>query len=155
MIPITISARSGPRPVVVLVDSSVWIALLRKQHTSRTKALSSLLRARTAAVSLLVYQEVLQGASSRDHFERLRRYFSALPILAPRHPVASSEEAAAIYAACRWKGFTPRSPSDCTVAQTAIEHDVELLAHDRDFDAIMRVDARLRLFPHSARSKSS
>jgi hypothetical protein len=136
---------------VVLVDSSVWIALLRRQRTSRTGALQVLLRDRKAALSPLIYQEILQGASSRDHFDRLRTYFSTQPILVPRHPVASHEEAASIYAACRWGGFTPRSPSDCFVAQTAIEHEVDLLAHDRDFDAIVRIDGRLRLYPHVAR----
>jgi len=52
-----------------------------------------------------------------------------------------------LYARCRWKGITPRSPHDCLIAQLAIENDVELLQDDRDFRLIARVEPALRLCP--------
>ena len=135
---------------VVLVDSSVWIALLRNRRGNGTDALRRLLPSRRASLSPQIYQEVLQGANSADHFTRLQEYFSTLPLLLPEHPVRSHEAAGHLYARCRWRGLTPRSPYDCMVAQTAIEHDVDLLAHDRDFDAIARVESRLRIYNHAS-----
>lgn len=131
---------------MVLVDSSVWIALLRNQASRAVATLRGLLDNRQAALSPVIYQEVLQGANSVAHFGTLREYFSAQPFLVPAHPVRSHEEAARLYARCRWRGVTPRSPVDCIVAQTALEQGVELLAHDRDFDAIASVESRLRLY---------
>lgn len=131
---------------VVLVDSTVWVDLLRRGDTPHTVALRQLLTAGEAALSFLVYQEVLQGASSALHFERLRGYLSTLPILHVESPRRLHEGAARLYARCRWAGITPRNGHDCVIAQTAIEHAVALLAHDRDFDAIARVEPRLRLY---------
>lgn len=131
---------------MVLVDSSVWIALLRNHATPAVAALRDLLDARQAALSPVIYQEILQGAHSATHFATLREYFSVQPLLVPAHPVHSHEEAAHLYARCRWRGVTPRSPVDCIVAQTALEHEVDLLAHDRDFEAIAFVESRLRIY---------
>ncbi|MGH8183792.1 MAG: type II toxin-antitoxin system VapC family toxin [Rhodanobacteraceae bacterium] len=131
---------------MVLVDSSVWIALLRNQASRAVAALHCLLQDRQAALSPIIYQEILQGAVSSAHFDTLREYFSAQPFLVLLHPVRSHEEAAHLYARCRWQGVTPRSPADCVVAQTALEQEVELLAHERDFNAIAAVESRLRLY---------
>ncbi|MGH8190755.1 MAG: type II toxin-antitoxin system VapC family toxin [Rhodanobacteraceae bacterium] len=111
--------------------------------------LREMMAADRACLSPVVYQEILQGANSPGHFERLRRYFSAEPMLVPKHPVRSHEAAARLYAHCRWHGVTPRSRQGCCVAQTAIEHGVELLAYDRDFEAIASVEPRLRLYRHT------
>jgi len=40
-----------------------------------------------------------------------------------------------------------RTVTDCLIAQMAIDHDVELLHDDRDFQALAAVDRRLRLVP--------
>jgi len=131
---------------VVLVDSSVWIDLLRDRSTRAVVALRKLLDAGAAALSPVVYQEILQGAASAPHFERLRAYFSTLPFLVPAHPVRSYERAAHLYARCRWLGLTPRSHTDCLIAQTAVDQETALLAHDRDFDMIARAEPRLTLY---------
>ena len=131
---------------MVLVDSSVWIDLLRERATNVVAALQRLLDRERAALTPVIYQEILQGASSQPHFERLRDYFSAQPFLLPVHPIRTHEQAANLYARCRWRGMTPRSLADCLVAQVAIEQDVQLLAHDRDFDWIAKAEPRLKLF---------
>lgn len=135
---------------MVLVDSSVWIDLLRGKHDAQTVALRGLIAGNRASLSPLIYQEVLQGAGSREHLDALRKYFSTLPMLISTHPVRTHEAAAELYARCRWVGTTPRSGFDCLVAATAIEHAAQLLAHDRDFDAIARVEPRLRIYRQSA-----
>jgi len=50
---------------VILVDSSVWIDLLRDVQTAQTLALRELLPRREAALTAVVYQEILQGAATR------------------------------------------------------------------------------------------
>jgi predicted nucleic acid-binding protein len=144
------SALRAARERVVLVDSTVWIDLLRRRDTARVAALRDLLAVEAAALSALIYQEVLQGAASAEHFARLCGYFSTLPMLGSAAPIRLHESAAELYARCRWAGVTPRNGYDCLIAQTAIEHGVELLAHDRDFDAIARIESRLRIYRHAA-----
>jgi hypothetical protein len=132
---------------VVLVDSSVWIDLLRRRTTPRTETLRDLLGADEAALAPVIYQEVLQGAASPDRFVRLREYFRTLPFLMPAHPIETYAAAAELYVRCRQRGVTPRSPHDCLVARIAVENDVSLLQDDRDFETIAQVERRLKLHP--------
>lgn len=94
-------------------------------------------------VAPVIVQELLQGARGPAELARLQERFLALPIL----PATTSTyvAAGALYARCRWRGDTVRSPHDCLIAATAIAHDVPLLTLDRDFAAIARVEPQLRL----------
>jgi len=131
---------------VILVDSSVWIDLLRDVQTAQTLALRELLPRREAALTAVVYQEILQGAATPERFTKLKRYFRTLPFLNPAHSVETWEAAAKLYMRCRQRGFTPRSPHDCLVARIALEHRTSLLHDDRDFEVIAEVEPRLKLF---------
>jgi predicted nucleic acid-binding protein len=132
---------------VVLVDSSVWIDLLRAQATPQVAALRSLLAADEAALAPVIFQEILQGAASPKHFAKLKDYFGSLPFLLPAHPIETYAAAAEVYVACRRKGITPRSPHDCLVACIAAEYAVPLLHDDRDFEALASVERGLKLYP--------
>ena len=132
---------------VVLVDSSVWIDLLRDVKTPQTIALRKLLPNREAALTAVIYQEILQGAATPERFTKLKRYFRTLPFLNPAHPVETWEAAAELYMRCRQRGYTPRSPHDCLVARIALEHRASLLHDDRDFELMAEVEPRLKLFP--------
>lgn len=133
-------------PAVILVDSSVWIDLLRDVPTPQTLALRELLPRREAALTAVIYQEILQGAATPERFTKLKRYFRTLPFLNPAHPIETWEAAAELYMRCRQRGYTPRSPHDCLVAHIAVEHRASLLHDDRDFEAIAEVEPRLKLF---------
>lgn len=132
---------------VVLVDSAVWIDLLRDAQSAQTLALRELLPRREAALAPVIYQEILQGAASLEHFAKLKRYFRTLPFLNPAHPVETWAAAAELYVRCCQRGFTPRSPHDCLVARIAVEHQAPLLHDDRDFEAMAVVEPRLKFFP--------
>lgn len=132
---------------MVLVDSSVWIDLLRGRATPPVAALRGLLAGDEAALAPVIYQEILQGAASPQRFAKLREYFSSLPFLLPVHPIETYASAAQLYVACRNEGFTPRSPHDCLVARIAAEHAVPLLHDDRDFEAVARVEKALKFYP--------
>lgn len=133
--------------IVVLVDSSVWIDLLRDLQTPQTLILRKLLAQREAALSAVIYQEILQGAATLARYAKLKRYFRTLPFLNPAHPVETWEEAAVLYVRCRQHGFTPRSSNDCLVARIALEHRIRLLHDDRDFMLMAQVEPRLKLYP--------
>ncbi len=130
---------------VVLVDTTVWIDLLRGESSGAVARLRLLLAAGEAAVTPVIVQELLQGASSPESLARLRAHFMALPMLDARPGGATHADAGELYARCRWKGVTPRSAHDCLIAQTALEHEVPLLHDDRDFEAIASVESRLLL----------
>lgn len=130
---------------MVLVDSTVWIGLLRNQDSKPVARLRMLLAQGDAVLAPVIVQELLQGASSLANLERLRAHFLALPMLEARPGAVTHAAAGALYARCRWAGVTPRSPHDCLIAQLAVENGVPLLHDDRDFEAIAGVETRLVL----------
>ncbi|WP_298135433.1 PIN domain-containing protein [Acidiferrobacter sp.] len=130
---------------MILVDSTVWIDLFRKQPTAPTAILERLLEWGEAAVTPVIIQEILQGASDAQSLERLRTHLLPLPLLESRSEAATHVAAAELYARCRWAGMTPRSPHDCLIAVIAVEHGVSLLHDDRDFEYLARMEPDLRL----------
>jgi predicted nucleic acid-binding protein len=134
---------------MVLVDTTVWIDLLRGQDTAAVANLQQLLRDGRVATTPVVIQEILQGAQNPPSLLKLRQHFMALPLLEPLAGGASHAAAGELYARCRWQGITPRSPHDCLIAQIAIDHQCTLLHDDRDFVAITSVEPRLKLFETS------
>ena len=132
---------------MVLVDSTVWIDLLRKSETQPVRLLHRLIDAGEAAVAPVVVQELLQGATHEVAFGKLHGYFTAIPTLGADNPVELHVAAGRLYARARWRGITPRSPHDCLVAATAVHKDVLLLHDDQDFERLAHVEPRLRLIP--------
>ena len=132
---------------MILVDSTVWIDLLRSRETLPVARLRKLLELGEAAASPVIAQEVLQGATNPQSFSKLRRYFMGLPLLGARRTVELHIEAAQLYARARWRAITPRSPHDCLIAVTAIHDEVPLLHDDRDFEHLTTVEPRLKLVP--------
>ena len=84
--------------VMILVDTSVWIGLLRNSDRPAVNALKRLLNSETTvALTPIILQEILQGARSDAHFATLQRYFADLPMLKPGDATATSIAAAQIY----------------------------------------------------------
>jgi predicted nucleic acid-binding protein len=130
---------------VVLVDTTVWIGLLRGAAGPAVERLRVILEEGDAAVAPVIVQEIVQGARDEAAFKTLQRRFSALPMIDGTSALQTHLAAGRIYARCRWAGITPRSPHDCLIAQIAIEHGVPLLHDDRDFELLAQVEPRLAL----------
>ncbi|MGN2392620.1 type II toxin-antitoxin system VapC family toxin [Pelomicrobium sp. G1] len=128
---------------MILVDTSVWIDWLRRKATAAARALDQLLDQEDLALAPVVLQELLQGARGPRELEVLRSHFASLPMLQASADTYAA--AGALYARCRWEGFTPRSPHACLIACLAIEHRAALLHDDRDFEPLARVEPKLRL----------
>jgi predicted nucleic acid-binding protein len=144
---ITTSGLSVGKWPVILVDTTVWIDLLRNRASARVSQLQELLELGEAATAPVIVQEVLQGAADRSAFARLRRYFSAIPLAGTSGVVELCVGAAELYARARWRAITPRSPNDCLIAAIAVAADLPLLHDDRDFERLAGVEPKLRLVP--------
>lgn len=142
-------AASGGAWRVVLVDSTVWIDLLRKRESAAVRRLRNLLALGEAAVAPVIVQEILQGAANRSAFEKLRKYFSSLPLVGTDRIAERHIAAADLYARARWRAITPRSPNDCLVAVTAIEENMPLLHDDIDFEQLAVAEPKLKLVPRT------
>lgn len=132
---------------MILVDSTVWIDLLRNRETMLVARLRKLLELGEAAASPVIAQEVLQGATNPQSFSKLRKYFMGIALLGANRMVELHIAAAELYARARWRAITPRSPHHCLTAVTAIEEDVPLLHDDSDFEHLATVEPRLKLVP--------
>lgn len=79
---------------MVLVDSTVWIDLLRGRSTAAVARLRAVIEAEEAAVAPVIVQEVLQGARDEAAFRRLAAHFMVLPMLGTGQPLALAHAAA-------------------------------------------------------------
>lgn len=117
-----------------LVDTSVWVDFLRDRDAPHVHLLADLLsHPHVVSITHLVYMEVLQGARDRESQARLKDYFDGQRFVAFEEPMASHAAAARMYLDCRQRGVTIRSAIDCVLAQCAMEFNLTLLHHDRDF----------------------
>jgi predicted nucleic acid-binding protein len=122
---------------VILVDTSVWIEILRDRVGRRKAAFDAALDGDGAVLARFHQLELLQGARDEREWGLLREHLDVQDYLecGPN----SWPEAARIFFDLRRRGKTVRSPIDCCIAQVAMDHDVLLLHRDRDFEVIAEV----------------
>lgn len=118
---------------MILVDSSVWIDLLRNRSTPQTSRLEHLLLSQPVGVGDLILAEVLQGIPSERDFETARQMFAQIPMVMIGGPEVALE-AARNYRRLRAVGVTPRKTIDTLIATRCIIDGLPLLFSDRDFD---------------------
>jgi hypothetical protein len=122
---------------LILVDSSVWIDVMRAGPDGATQRLLQLAAETPVVVADLVLLEVLMGERDDRAAASAERLFRRFPIV----EVTSEEialEAAAHYRRLRALGFTPRSTIDVLIATWCIANDATLLHRDRDFDPMVQ-----------------
>jgi predicted nucleic acid-binding protein len=131
---------------MVLVDTSVLIAFLQGRVDDKVAMFEEILwRDIPFGISAYTYQEVLQGASDGEEFERLKDYLSTQQIYYLEQAAATYEKAAMLYFKLRRRGITPRSTLDMLIALTAIDNGLALLHDDRDFDVMAAHMPELRV----------
>ena len=121
---------------MVLVDSSVWIAVFRRNSST---ALETIVDFDEVVTCLPVVQEVLQGFQDPRAFALAREAMHALPVVDSPMPQAAFDQAVDLYRAARRAGLTVRSGVDCLIAACAIRHHLVVLHDDRDYDALAQV----------------
>ncbi len=123
---------------MVLVDTSVWVELFRKDTSLRPDAVFDL---EEVVTCLPVVQEVLQGFRDEAAYRSAREAMTALPIVESPLSWAVVERAVELYRLARRRGLTVRSSVDCLIAACAIRHNLTVMHRDRDFPALAQVSA--------------
>ena len=122
---------------MILVDTSVWIAIFRDKTGRITRAFEDRIGNETYVLSRFNQLELLQGAKDQKEWDLLDEYLST------QFYLENSEDmwlkAARIYFDLRRKGVMVYSPIDCCIAQVALENGALLLHCDRDFEKIATV----------------
>jgi predicted nucleic acid-binding protein len=132
---------------VILVDTSVWIDYFRGiDNAPAAKLDQALLGHQEIGITSAIFQEILQGSDSDASLTRFERQLRFRPFFQPLHPIESYVSAARLYSRCRRAGVTIRSTIDCLIAQIAIEHSLDLLHNDRDFEQMARVVPELSIY---------
>lgn len=142
---------------MILVDSSVWISFLNGVDSAEAAFLAACIAEdRPLILPGLVRTEVLLGARTEADALRVSQSLSAYPLV-PEPMPADYGQAATIYRTCRERGYAVRSAVGCLIAQLCLRDGYELLAEDRDFDAIgnafplRRVPSRLMVHDSGVR----
>ncbi|NLJ53924.1 MAG: PIN domain nuclease [Intrasporangiaceae bacterium] len=120
---------------MILVDTSVWVDLLRGGGKPATRELERRMsRPADLACTEPVAMELLAGGRGPelDRVERLGTGLVSLTV----EPFVDYRAAAGIYRLVRGSGHTVHSLQDCLIAAIAIRHGVTLLDHDRDYERI-------------------
>jgi predicted nucleic acid-binding protein len=123
--------------IVILIDTSIWIAVFRDRSGGVAQRLGDFVALRTVATAAVIRCEVLQGALNDAEWNSVTRAFLSLEQL----PIPDETwiDAARMSYELRRKGKTIRSTIDCCIAQLALNHKAELLHNDRDFEAIATI----------------
>lgn len=123
---------------MVLVDTSVWVEVLRKPPRVDLEAVVAFDEIVTC---LPVVQEVLQGIDDERAFQVAREALYALPIVEAPLTQGVFDEAVSLYRTARRAGVTVRSSVDCLIAACALRNGVTVLHYDRDFPSLARVSS--------------
>jgi predicted nucleic acid-binding protein len=114
----------------LLLDTSIWIAILRRQvEVDRA-------RYHEYFTCGPVVQEVLQGFGENPLASRYQDRLLKVPRLSDPLPSELFVNAAEIYRQGRRRGLTIRSAADCLIAAIALENNATVWHQDRDFDNI-------------------
>jgi predicted nucleic acid-binding protein len=119
---------------VYLLDSSIWITVLRSRPPEAiARRFSDLVRSGHAAINEVVRLEILIGFGTETEMERVRRVLSGMQFL--RLAESTWGLAATLNLQLRGVGVTIALP-DLLIAASAIEHNSILIHQDSDFDRI-------------------
>lgn len=118
---------------MIVVDSSVWIALIHDRDTPEVMRLRAISNPAQIIVGDIVLLEVLRGARSDRHAAYLQKELAAFvhaTMLSPEIAV----KAAVNFRLLRSKGITIRKTADLIIGTYCMEHGHSLLHADRDYN---------------------
>ena len=122
---------------MMLVDTSVWIDVLRDKTGKIVEAFRARVAEGICVLSRFTQLELLQGMRHERKWNRLDEYLSTQYYLEATEN--TWREAARVFFELRTKGITLNSSVDTCIAQIAIEAGAVLLHRDRDFERVARI----------------
>ncbi|NTF06950.1 PIN domain nuclease [Agrobacterium rubi] len=117
---------------MIVIDSSVWISILRGTPTAQTEKFHAIPRLRDILLGDVVLLEILQGAQSDQHAANMQARMTKFQVVSMLSP-ALAIKAAQNYRYLRQRGITIRKTTDLIIGTYCIEHGHALLHSDRDF----------------------
>jgi hypothetical protein len=121
---------------VLLVDTSIWIEVFRKDSSFD---LEGFLDLGEVVTCLPVIQEVLQGFDDVAAYSVAREAMLAFPIVESPLSAEVFQDAVDLFRSARRAGVTVRSSVDCLIAACALRNSLTIAHCDRDFDHLARV----------------
>ncbi|MTI87035.1 MAG: PIN domain nuclease [Balneolaceae bacterium] len=120
---------------MILVDTSVWIDYFNGIKNQQTESLDRILSEQSVLVGDIILTEILQGFDSDKEFRLAKQALDPLDCV---HLGGKSLaiKAASNFRFLRSKGVTIRKTVDMLIGSWCIEHEVELLHNDKDFNQI-------------------
>ena len=122
---------------MILVDTSVWILILRDKTGRVVEAFRKKVGSDVTVLSRFNQLELLQGARDLKEWQLLEDYLTTQVYL--EASADTWRDAARIYFDLRRKGVSVSSTVDCCIAQVALEYGALLLHCDQDFERIAKV----------------
>lgn len=123
----------------VLVDTSIWSAVLRRAKRvdeTATRELGALIQDGRVVMIGAVRQELLSGIKNAGHYEQLRNHLRAFPDLLLES--ADYEEAASDFNRCRERGIQGSS-TDFLICAVARRRNLSIFTTDGDFKHFAKV----------------
>ena len=123
---------------MIFVDTSVWIDLFNDRPSREVEILVQALDGEeTICFTGVILQEIFQGVSSQSQRSAIEDSFSPFVEIYPNRTTYLL--AADLFRESRSNGHPIRSSVDCLIAACCIEHDLELLEKDRDFNYLCEI----------------
>lgn len=122
---------------MIVVDSSVWIASLRRQRSRAVLRLQAAVESEDDQILIgdLILLEVLQGARDEAYAARIERNLRNYPI-ASMLDETIAVQAARNYRRLRARGIMVRKTIDMIIGTFCLAGGHALLHDDRDFDPL-------------------
>lgn len=120
---------------MLLIDTSVWIEVLRDKSKAKAARLKIIVANRNYYLPIFTKMELLQGCKNEAEWNKLSLYLEKQNYFEPDYN-SIWENAARLYFELKRKGITIRSNIDCAIAIIAIENNLTLYHLDRDFKMI-------------------
>ena len=121
---------------MIVVDTSVWIAVLNDEDTPQARRCISLIEdGAPVGLTDVVYAEILQGLRTDREVRLVETHLRHFPILR----LESLEDlalAATLYRQARRAGVTIRKILDCLIAAPCVRVGAPILHADSDFDLL-------------------
>lgn len=129
---------------MILADTSVWIDYFNGIENGQTNNLDRSLSEQSVLVGDIILAEILQGFDSNSDFKIAKNALDDLSCVQLGGKLLAIK-AATNFRFLRSKGVTVRKTVDMLIGSWCIEHDVELLHNDKDFDQ-MAIHLPLKIY---------
>jgi predicted nucleic acid-binding protein len=125
---------------MILVDTSLWIEVLRGRDNVATGRLRAAIAEDPASIATTepIVMELLAGAPDLRALDQISALVASMPLL-PIDAARDFANGAALFRTARSSGLTVRSLMDCLIAAIAVRHAATLWHRDADYLAISSV----------------